>query len=97
MPYIDKYNQKGIEFPAGPKHWKKFEQNNKKITLNIRFTPHNTETTRVAYRLEYNHKRKKQVILLLITDVIKQHYLAVSNFSALLAKNNQIMMEIFIV
>ena len=22
MPYIDKYNWKGIEFPAGPKDWK---------------------------------------------------------------------------
>ena len=34
-PYIDKYNWKGIEFPAGPKDWKKFEQNNKEIALNI--------------------------------------------------------------
>ena len=34
-PYINKYNWKGIEFPAGPKKCKKFEQNNKKIALNI--------------------------------------------------------------
>ena len=25
-PYINKYNWKGIEFPAGPKEWIKFEQ-----------------------------------------------------------------------
>ena len=50
MPYIDKYNWKGIEFLAGLKHWKKFEQNNKEIALNILFVPHNTETARVAYR-----------------------------------------------
>ena len=81
MPYIDKYNWKGIEFPAGPKDWKKFEQNNKEIALNILFAPHNTETIRIAYRSEYKHKRKKQVILLMITDGIKWHYLAVSHLS----------------
>ena len=36
MPYIDKYNWKGIEFSAEPKDWKKFEQNNKEIALNIK-------------------------------------------------------------
>ena len=81
MPYIDKYNWKGIEFPAEPKDWKKFEQNNKEIALNILFAPHNTETIRIAYRSEYKHKRKKQVILLMITDGIKWHYLAVSHLS----------------
>ena len=34
-PYINKYNWKGIEFPAGSKEWQKFEQNNKTIALNI--------------------------------------------------------------
>ena len=34
-PYINKYNWEGIEFPAGPKDWKKFERNNKTIALNI--------------------------------------------------------------
>ena len=85
-PYINKYNWEGIEFPAGPKDWKKFERNNKTIALNVLFIPHNTETIRVAYRSEYNHKRKKQVILLMITDGRKWHYLAVTNLSALLAK-----------
>ena len=61
------------------------------------FVPHNAETIRVAYRSEYNHKRKKKIILLIITDGIKWHYLAVSNLPALLPKNRQIMMEIFIV
>ena len=85
--YISKYNWEGLEFPAGPKDWKKFEQNNKTIALNILFVPHNTETIRVAYRSEYNHKRKKQVILLMITDGKKWHYLAVTNLSALLQGN----------
>ena len=38
---------------------------------------------RVAYRSECNHKYKKQVILLIITDGKKWHYLAVTNLSAL--------------
>ena len=85
-PYINKYNWEGIDFPAGPKEWKKFERNNKTIALNILFIPHNTKTIRVAYRSEHNNKRKKQVILLMITNGKKWHYLSVTNLSALLAK-----------
>ena len=48
-PYISKYNWEGIEFPVEPKDWEKFEQNNKKIALNILFVPYNTEAIRVAY------------------------------------------------
>ena len=82
-PYIIKYNWEGIEFPVGPKDWKKFEQNNKTIALNILIVPHNTKT-RAAYRSEYTNKLKKQVILLMITDGTKWHYLAITNLSALL-------------
>ena len=32
---INKYNWEGIDFPAGPKEWIKFEKNNKTIALNI--------------------------------------------------------------
>ena len=81
---INKYNWERAEFPAGPKDWIKFERNNKTIALNILFAPHNTEKLRVAYRSKYNHKREKQVILLMITDGKKSHYLAVINLSALL-------------
>ena len=68
VPYISKYSWEGIEFPAGPKESERFEQNNKTIALNILFVLHNTETIRFAYRSKYNSKRKKQVILLMITD-----------------------------
>ena len=67
-PYISKYNWEGIEFPVGSKDWKKLEQNNKTIALNILFVPHNTKTIRVACRSKYNHKRENQVNLLMITD-----------------------------
>ena len=83
-PYLRKYNWKRIEFSAGSKDWEKFEQNNKTIALNILFVLQNTETIRIAYKSKYTHNRKKQVILLMITDDSKWYYLAVSNLSALL-------------
>ena len=72
--YISKYNWEGIECPAGPNDWKKFEQNNKIIALNILFAPRNTETIRVVYRSEYKHKCEEQVNLLMITDGNKWQY-----------------------
>ena len=82
-PYINKYNWEGIDFPAGPKEWIKFEKNNKTIALNVLYIPHNTKTISVAYRSEYNNKRKKQVILLMVNNDKNFHYLAVTNLSAL--------------
>ena len=87
-PYINKYNWEGINFPAGSKEWQKFEKNNNTITLNVLHIPRNTKTISVAYRSEYNNKRKKQVILLMISNGKKQHYLAVTNLSALLQGNS---------
>ena len=87
-PYINNYNWEGTDFPAGPKDWIKCERNNKTIALNILSIPHNTKTIRIAYRSEHNNKRKKQVILLMITDGKKWHYLAVTNLSALLQGNS---------
>ena len=83
-PFISKYNWEGIGFPARPKEWKKFEGNNKKIAFNILLIPHNTKKIRVAYRSEHNNKGKKQVILIMITDSKRWHYLAITNLSALL-------------
>ena len=80
-PYISKYNWKGREFPAGPKKCQKFEQNNKTIALNVLHVNHNTNKTFVTYRSKHNNKRKKQVILLMIGDGEKYHYLAVTGLS----------------
>ena len=82
-PYINQYNWKDIKFPSDKEDWKKFEQNNKEIALNILFVPHNKKEIRPAYISKYNHKRKKQVILLMITDYGgRWHYLAVRSLSA---------------
>ena len=47
---------KDIEFPSYQKDWKKFEQKNKAIALNILFVPHNKEEIGIAYKSKYNHK-----------------------------------------
>ena len=64
--------------------WKKFEQNNKKIALNILFVPYTTEEIRITYKSKYNHERKNRVILLMSTNGEKWHYLAVKSLPALL-------------
>ena len=46
--------------------------------------PYNTKEVRLACKSKYNFKRKNQIILLMITDGKKWHYLAVKSFSALL-------------
>ena len=45
--------------------------------------PHNTKETRHAYKPKYNLERENQLILLMITDDKKSHYLAVKSLSAL--------------
>ena len=62
------------------------EKNNKAIALNVLCIPRNTKTISVAYRSEYNSKRKKQVILLMISNGKKQSYLAATNLSPLLQR-----------
>ena len=57
--YINKYNQKETDFPAGPKELIKLEKNNNTIALNILYIPRNTKTINVAYRSEHNNKHKK--------------------------------------
>ena len=46
--------------------------------------PHNTKKICHAYKLKYNLTRENQVILLMITDGEKWHYLAVKSLSGLL-------------
>ena len=82
-PFIDQYNWKDIDFPATSKDWKKFELNNK-VALNILFVPHNTKKIQLAHRSKYNLTYNKQIILLMITDGEKWHYLVVKNLSGLL-------------
>ena len=58
-PSFDQYNWKGIEFPSHSKDWKKFEQNNNTIALNILYVPYNTEQTYIS---KYIHTRTRASI-----------------------------------
>ena len=46
--------------------------------------PYNTEKIRLAYKSKHNFKRENQVILLMINDGKKWHYITVKRLSALL-------------
>ena len=73
-------------FLSHQRDWKKFEENNKSISLNILYVSHNTKQIRLAYKSKYNHKCNNQVVLFMITDGEKWHYLAVRRLSALLRR-----------
>ena len=82
-PFIDQYNWKDIDFPSASKDWRKFQLNNK-IELNNLYVPHNIRKINVAYKSKQNLTCDKQVILLMITDGEKWHYLVVKNLPGLL-------------
>ena len=75
-----------MEFSAHSSDWRKCEQNNRSIALNILFVRNGTKDIRLAYKLEYNGKYGKKVILLMIGDGQKWHYLAVKNLPRLLRR-----------
>ena len=79
-PSIDKYNWKEINFPSEKDDWKKFEENNRTIALNVLYAQ--KEKIYPAYVSKY--KLWKQVILLMILNGEGWHYLAVKKLSALL-------------
>ena len=85
-PFIDNYNRKDVEFPSHSKDWRKFEQNNKTIALNILYIPYNTKEIRQAYVSKHNDERDNQVNLLMITSIrsANWYYLAIKNLSGLL-------------
>ena len=53
-PFIGEYELKNTDFPATSKDWKKFEQDNNTIALNILFVPYNTKQIRQAYKSDYS-------------------------------------------
>ena len=95
--FMDQYKWKEISFPSRKKDWKKSESNNKSIALNMLYIAYNIKEIRHAYKSKHNLKRESQVILLMMADGKKWHYLAVKKSSALLTGIILIIMEIFIV
>lgn len=80
-PFINQHAWNEIDFPSDAKDWKKFETNNKSITLNTLFAPQNEEEIKQAYILNHNPQRPNQLILLIITDGNEWHCLAVKSLS----------------
>ena len=83
-PFINQYDWSDINFPSHKTEWALFEKNNKTISLNILYVPHNPKQVRHAYKSKYNLMLQNQVILLMITDDSKWHYLAVKTLFGLL-------------
>ena len=83
--FINKYNWKDIDFPSTSKDWKKFEFNNE-VALNILYVPHNTKKMNIAYKSKNNLICDKQMILLMIANGEKWHYLTVKNLAGLLRR-----------
>ena len=77
--FINQYKWKNKHFPPSQKDWEKFEKNNTTTALNILYVPYNTEEISIAYKSEYNNDHKNQLILLMINDNEKWHYLALKN------------------
>ena len=71
--FIDKNDWKERNFPLHKNDWNEFEKNNKR---------NNTEEIRHAYKSKHDLSSENQVILLMITDSKKWHYLAMKKFSA---------------
>ena len=76
-PFVDKCDWTDINFPSHINDWKKIELNNKSIALNVLYVPEGEKTIRHAFKSKYNLTRENQVILLMITNGEKWHYLSV--------------------
>ena len=79
IPFVDQYNWQDIDFPAGIRDQKNFEKNNETIALNILQVSCGERNIIHVYKSKHNHKRKNQVVLLVIIDGGKWHYTALKS------------------
>ena len=95
-PFTEKYNWEDIDFPSPSKGWKKIECNNE-VALNILYVPYNTKKINIAYKSKNKLTPEKQIILLMISDGRKWHYLVVKDLSRLLRGKTSTIKKIFVV
>ena len=84
-PFISKCNWKGINYPIKIDDWKTLEKSIPTIALNILYLKE--KEILPVYISNHNSTRKKQIVLLMISNEEKEgqwHYLAVKKLSALL-------------
>ena len=84
MSFINQYNWRKISCPSHKKDRKKFESNNKSIAFNVLYVAYNSQEIRHTYKSKYNLKSENQIIILMITENIKKHFLTAKNLSSLL-------------
>ena len=87
-PFINNFNWENINFPPQEQDYQQFEMNNKSIALNI-LQVDNQEKVSHYYKSEHKKTRENKVILLILNDNGKQHYLAVKKLNALLKKKTE--------
>ena len=66
IPFINKYNWEGINYPSKIDDWKTFEKNNLTIALNILYNKEKEICS--AYISKINSNCEKQIILLMIPN-----------------------------
>ena len=66
IPFINKYNWEGINYPSKIDDWKTFEKNNPTIALNILYNKEKEICS--AYISKINSNCEKQIILLMIPN-----------------------------
>ena len=81
-PFMNRYNWQGLKFPSEKDDWKKFEENNLTIALNVLYTK--KEKIYSGYVPKHNSNLENQVILLIIPNGEQWDDLAVKKLSALL-------------
>ena len=73
-PFIDNINLENINFSSKNQDYKTFAMNIKSIALNVLHI-HSNEKIGQYYKSDFNKTRKNQLILLMIADNEKQHYI----------------------
>ena len=78
-----KIKHEGKDFSSHQKDWKKFEQNNESIALNVLFASQNSEEITLVYKPEHNYNRANNALLLMTNDDDneKYYYIAVKTNS----------------
>ena len=84
-PFINNLNWENINFPPQEQDYQQLEMNNKSIALNI-LRVNNEQKISHFNKSEFNKTKENKVILLILTDNDKQHYLAVKRFNSLFKK-----------
>ena len=90
-PFINSLNWENINFPPEEQGYKTFEMNNKLVALNV--LQEADKKINHFYKSEFNKTREDKVILLMINDNEKQHYLAVKRLNGLFLKKIQVIVE----